>query len=185
MDILSIFLIAIGLAMDCFAVAIAAGINTKKIKFTDIFKMSLMFGLFQGIMPLIGFFAGFNFSTYFKDVDHWLAFVILCFIGLKMLHESFSEEEKESGNPFKWKTLLILSFATSIDALATGLIFVSIPAFICKAIIIIGITSFVFACVGVLIGHHFGKHFTFKVEILGGIILIFIGTKILIEHLYF
>jgi putative Mn2+ efflux pump MntP len=186
MDIFSIFIISIGLAMDCFTVAIAGGINAKKINFSHIFRMAFMFGFFQAVMPLIGFFAGIKFSNYIKDIDHWVAFVILGFVGIKMIHESLSEDaNKKYSNPFKWHALIILSLATSIDALATGIIFVSFPQLIWIAIGIIGITSFVFSIFGVLIGVHFGNHLTFKFEIAGGIILILIGSKILIEHLFF
>lgn len=178
--------------MDCFAVSISKGICVKKLNFAMSLRMALLFGIFQALMPLIGFFAGISFSEIIKTFDHWLAFGLLTIIGLKMLFEGLSpsdcncDEECEcqkEPDPFKWKSLFSLALATSIDALATGVVFVPYPNYIWKAVAIIGSISFVFACVGMLIGVSFGKRFNFKVEIIGGIILIGIGIKILIEHL--
>jgi putative Mn2+ efflux pump MntP len=186
MDLLTIFLISVGLAMDCFAVSVSKGICARKFKWKYIFRIAFLFGLFQGIMPLISFAAGSGFSDIIKDYDHWIAFILLIIIGLKMIIEGLkpnSPDCKKEKHPFKWKSLLLLSLATSIDALATGIIFIPFPDQIWLVTGLIGFTSFLFAFAGVLIGLKFHKHMKFNVEILGGIILIGIGTKILIEHL--
>ena len=191
MDIFSIILIAVGLAMDCFAVAICKGICTRKFHFFYTIRIALLFGLFQGVMPVIGFYAGSYFSEQIKMFGHWIAFALLTFIGVKMIIDSLKTTENECEktnsikNHFKWKTLIILAFATSIDALAIGIVFVPFPCTIWKAAVIIAATSFLFAFLGVVIGVHFGKRFRFKVEILGGVILIAIGLKILAEHFFF
>jgi manganese efflux pump family protein len=193
MDFISISIIGIGLAMDCFAVSISKGICAKKFNLSKTLRMAFLFGLFQAIMPLIGFYAGIGFSEFIKTFDHWVAFGLLSIIGIKMIVEGLKLEDcncdedckcKKDPDPFRWKILLSLALATSIDALATGVVFVPYPNYIWKAIAIIGSISFTFACLGMVIGIVFGKRFTFKVEILGGVILVLIGTKILIEHLF-
>jgi len=186
MDIVSIILIALGLAMDCLAVSISKGIAVRKFYFSSTLLMAFLFGFFQAVMPLIGYFAGLNFLTVIKNSDHWLAFVLLLLIGGKMLWEGIrnhsSEKDKGETHPFHWMKLLTLSLATSIDALATGIIFVPYPLMVWKAITIIGTISFLMSILGMYIGVRFGKHFRVNVEILGGIILIGIGFKILLEH---
>lgn len=186
MDIFSIILIAVGLAMDCFAVSITKGITSPKGQWGNVLLMALLFGLFQGGMPLIGFFAGVAFTEQIARFDHWIALVLLGFIGGKMIWESLHENEEESElhHDFTLKTLLLLAIATSIDALATGIIFVPTPAIIWQAVSIIALVSFVFSLVGYLIGVVCGKRFHFNVELLGGIILIAIGVKIFIEHMW-
>ena len=191
MDIFSIILIAIGLAMDCFAISISKGICIRKFHFFYTLRMALLFGLFQGVMPLIGFYISSYFADQIKVVDHWIAFILLGFIGVKMIVESFKTGENghEKTNSikkhFKWKGLLILAIATSIDALATGVVFAPFPEIIWIAVVTITVASFLFSFVGVIIGAHFGQRFHFKVEALGGAVLIAIGLKILIEHLFF
>ena len=186
MDIISIIVIAIGLAMDCFAVSISKGIHVKELNFWMTFRMAFLFGLFQAIMPLIGYTLGVGFAGYMKDFDHWVAFGLLMLIGGKMLIEGLKKPDPDSDetpNPFKWSLLLSLALATSIDALATGIIFIPYSNLICIAVAIIGLVSFTFTFIGMYIGVHFGRQFHVKVESLGGIILIGIGVKILIEHL--
>ena len=189
MDIISIIIIGIGLAMDCFAVSISKGICVQKFNFANTFRMAFLFGVFQAIMPLIGFLAGKTFIHEMNSYDHWIAFCLLGIIGGKMLIEGLKPINPDCEivvNPFKWKTLFTLAIATSIDALATGVVFVPYPTLsIWIAISIIGGISFIFSFIGMGVGIHFGKRFHFNVEILGGIILIGIGLKILIEHLYF
>ena len=188
MDILSIIIIGIGLAMDCFAVSVSKGICAKKLFFWLTFRMALLFGLFQAAMPLIGYAAGASFAKQMISFDHWLAFGLLTLIGGKMVVEGFktpNPENSKVSNPFKWISLLSLGFATSIDALATGIVFVPYPGLIWKAVAIIGFISFLFTFIGMYIGVHFGKRFHVKVEAIGGFILIGIGLKILIEHLYY
>lgn len=188
MDLLSIIIIGIGLAMDCFAVSITKGICAKKhfIKLT--LRMAFLFGLFQGLMPLIGYTAGLRYAEYMKNFDHWIAFGLLAVIGGKMILEDFKTHEpdckkKKKKNQLKWASLISLALATSIDALASGIIFIPFPGVIWKAVAIIGISSFLFTFAGMYIGMHFGKRFHVKVEAIGGLILIGMGTKILLEHL--
>ena len=185
MDILSIIIIGIGLAMDCFAVSISKGICAKKFFFWHTLRMALLFGMFQAVMPLIGYSAGVSFAHQMQSFDHWLAFILLAAIGGKMIFEGLKPHDPDcvTPNPFKWASLLPLALATRIDALATGIVFIPYQSIIWKAISIIGSISFIFTFVGMYIGIHFGKRFHLKVEIYGGIILIGIGLKILIEHL--
>jgi putative Mn2+ efflux pump MntP len=185
MDIISIVIIGIGLAMDCFAVSISKGICAKKFFFWHTLRMAFLFGLFQATMPLIGYAAGVSFATQMQSFDHWVAFILLSAIGGKMIFEGLKPLDPDcvSPNPFKWASLLPLAIATSIDALATGIVFIPYQSIIWKAISIIGGISLIFTFLGMYIGIHFGKRFHIKVEIYGGIILIGIGLKILIEHL--
>ena len=190
MDLLSIIIIGIGLAMDCFAVSISKGMHAKKHHFGLTFRMAMMFGIFQALMPLIGYAAGAGFAAYMKQIDHWIAFGLLLLIGIKMVIESLKTLDLEDDddddkliNSFKWSTILSLALATSIDALATGIVFVPFPGVIWKAMVIIGLTSIMFTFLGMYIGVHFGKRFHINVEMIGGVILIGMGLKILIEHL--
>jgi len=187
MDILSIIIIGIGLAMDCFAVSVTKGICAKKLFFWLTFRMALLFGFFQAAMPLIGYAAGTAFANEIISYDHWVAFILLLLIGGKMVYEGLKTPDPECitvSNPFKWASLLSLALATSIDALATGIVLVPFPELIWEAVFIIGIVSFIFTFIGMYIGVHFGKRFHIKVETIGGFILIGIGIKILIQHLY-
>ncbi len=188
MDILSIIIIGIGLAMDCFAVSISKGICLKRIKWSKVLRMAFLFGFFQGFMPLIGFLGGLTFSAFISASDHWIAFILLGFIGIKMFIEGLKPINPNCElpqHPFRWKNLILLAIATSIDALATGIIFVPFPDKIWLGAIIIGFISFVFSIIGVYAGLRFRKKFRFNVEIIGGIILFGLGTKILLEHLLF
>ncbi len=184
MDLLSIIFIAIGLAMDCFAVSITKGISAGQGNGFKGLLMALLFGLFQGGMPLIGFYAGISFTEQISKYDHWIALGLLAIIGGKMIWESFHEEEETKTPDFKLRTLLLLAIATSIDALATGIIFVPTPDILWIAVSIIAFVSFAFAGIGFLIGRFFGTRFHFNVELIGGIILIAIGLKIFIEHMW-
>jgi putative Mn2+ efflux pump MntP len=190
MGTFDILLIAVGLAMDCFAVSIASGIILKKFDWKPVLRMATMFGLFQGIMPVIGWCLGVWFKRYIESYDHWVSLVILTILGIKMIREGFASEKEEekrgkSIHPTKWKSLLMLSVATSIDALATGIIFIpySVKTFI-EAIFVIALVSFLFAVTGNFIGSKFGKKFNFRIEVLGGLILIIIGLKIFIVHTF-
>lgn len=190
MSILDILLIAIGLAMDCLAVSVASGIILKKFQWKRVLRMALLFGMFQAIMPLLGWLSGVWFKSYMEAYDHWVSLIILTFLGIKMLREGAASEEEEelrgkSIHPTQWKNLLLLSLATSIDALATGIVFIpfSIQLLII-ALSIIGFISFLFSIIGNYIGSHFGGKFNFRIEILGGIILIGIGLKIFATHMW-
>ena len=188
MGIIFIILLAIGLAMDCFAVSVTSGIAADNVKLSQRLRMALLFGLFQGVMPLFGFLLGKGFAEQIQKIDHWLAFFILLFIGGKMIYEDLkpekeSDEEKKPKNFYAWATLLTLALATSIDALATGLVFVPYENMIWIAMLIIGICSFIFSLAGSCFGSYCKGRFRIRAELLGGIILIGIGTKILVEHL--
>lgn len=183
MSIWDIILLSIGLAMDCFAVSTATGIGCKQIRIAESWKMPFFFGIFQGLMPLIGFLLSISFAKFIESFSHWIALAILSFLGIKMIIEEFqNKDEEEKEDFFSWKTVFLLAIATSIDALATGVIFVPTPDIIWFAISIIAFGSFLFSCAGLAIGHYFGKRFSFKVGILGGVILIAIGVKMVITH---
>ena len=187
MSFFEICLISIGLAMDCFAVSIASSIGYGRYNWSKIVRVALFFGLFQGLMPFIGWLIGIGFAEQIAKIDHWLAFAILGFIGGKMLVERLKKNKNDETTPKtlfgSLKMLLIMSVATSIDALATGLIFVPMGNFIYTAVGIIALGSFLFTILGCVIGITFGKRFKLNVEFIGGIILCGIGLKILIEHL--
>lgn len=186
MDLLSIILIAIGLAMDCLAVSIAKGLQQSR-WCASALLMAFLFGLFQGGMPLIGYFAGTFFSVFFSRFAPYIALVLLTFIGGKMIWESLHPNRDESSScvsDWRFKTLILLAIATSIDALATGVIFIPVPHVLWLSVAIIAFTSFFFSWVGYLMGEYIGKKFHFNVELLGGIILVGIGLKIFIEGVF-
>ncbi|MGB9713758.1 MAG: manganese efflux pump MntP family protein [Candidatus Bathyarchaeales archaeon] len=178
MDVITLFAVAISLALDAFSVSIASGMQTKSVAL----KMATSFGAFQAIMPLIGWSAGIELLALISGVDHWAAFTILSIIGLKMIYEAL-KQEKPQKKPLNLYTLLLLSIATSIDALAAGLSFAFLKISILTAITVIGTVTFALAFLGALFGNKLGNKFSNKVAIAGGLILIGIGTKIVIEHL--
>ena len=184
----TLFLIGVGLAMDAFAVSICKGLAMRKVKVRQAAIIGLFFGGFQALMPLLGWLLGSQFEKYIKSIDHWIAFVLLGIIGGKMLIEAIKgeEEEEECNNedePLDIKEMFILAIATSIDALAVGITFAFLSYPIGPSVVIIGVTTFVISVAGVYIGNFFGSRFKKKAEIAGGIILIGIGIKILLEHL--
>lgn len=183
MDLLTIIIIAIGLAMDCFAVSIAQGLAVNPQDSACRPKpltMALLFGLFQGGMPLIGYFAGNVFADFFDRYASWIALVLLAFIGGKMIWESLHGKEEEAAG-WQMQRLLVLAVATSIDALATGVIFIPVPEKVWLGVGIIGLVSFLFSIGGYHIGRYVGTRFHVNVELIGGIILILIGLKIWAE----
>lgn len=184
---IEIFLIGVGLAMDAFAVSICKGLTMKKVRKKYVILIALFFGGFQAFMPLLGWALGKNFEAYITSFDHWIAFILLAIIGGKMLIDGFhgDEEEEEQFSEFQLdlKELLMLAIATSIDALAVGITFAFLNYPIMECITIIGCTTFIISFVGVYIGHFFGSKYEHKAEIIGGIILIIIGLKILFEHI--
>ena len=192
MDFLTILLIAVGLSMDSFAVSIRRGSRTKQLKITHALLLAVIFGFFQGFMPLIGFGVGLVFSAELRAVDHWIAFVILFLIGAKMIFESLKHAKNDEScdcdgecgkRNFRLKYLTILAFATSIDAMAAGLVFTSFPDRIIPAVLVIGLTTFAFSYLGVNLGYKFGSKFKFNFEVFGGIVLVIIGFRVLFEHL--
>lgn len=186
MSYYEIFLIGVGLSMDAFAVALCKGLNMKKINYLHTVIIALFFGGFQAFMPLLGWFLGKRFETYIKSVDHWIAFGLLVYIGGKMAWEAIKggdEEEEAGGDKLDLKELTIMAVATSIDALAVGITFAFYSVSIVPSISIIGVTTFCLSIIGVMIGNRFGMKYKSKAEIAGGIILILIGLKILLEDL--
>lgn len=186
MGIIELFILAVGLSMDAFAVAICKGLATEKVKFKHMAITGLWFGGFQALMPLIGYFLGRSFERYVNAFDHYIAFVLLGAIGLNMIKEAFSKEENESDCCFKSKTMFVMAIATSIDALAAGIALAmdlkgdSLLALLTVAFI--GITTFCLSASGVKIGNIFGAKWKSKAEFVGGAILIILGLKILLEH---
>jgi len=182
---ITIVFIAFGLAMDAFAVSITSGITIKHLNINNALKIATFFGLFQAIMPLIGWLAGLSLRDFISGIDHWIAFGLLSLIGCKMIYESTKVEPSEKEiNPLSIYVLLILSVATSIDALAVGISFSLLNIPIAFSIIVIGAVTFLLSFSGVFIGNRSGNLFEGKIEIVGGLILIGIGIKILIEHLF-
>ncbi|MFT7879891.1 MAG: manganese efflux pump MntP family protein [Sulfurimonas sp.] len=180
---LELFILAVALSMDAFAVSLGLGAkqltsDTKKLAV----KVGLFFGFFQGFMPLIGYLAGVGLSSFIESIDHWVAFVLLALIGSKMVYESFGEPVEEEVSVITNKVLLILAIATSIDAMAAGFTLTLMESSIATSIIVITLTTFVFSYVGVVMGARGGAFLESKAELLGGIVLIGIGAKILIEH---
>jgi putative Mn2+ efflux pump MntP len=183
-EIFPVTLIGIGLAMDCFAVSITSGIAIKNLRINNALQIALFFGSFQAFMPVIGWFAGLGLRDFITGVDHWVAFGLLSLIGLKMIYESTKlKSDKKEMNPLNIYVLSMLSIATSIDALAIGVSFAFLKISLVTSIIIIGAITFVLSFVGVFVGNRTGHFFENKIELAGGLILIGIGTKILIEHL--
>ena len=183
MELISILLIGVGLAMDAFAVAVCKGLSMKKLEIKKAVIIALYFGVFQGGMPVIGYFLGTAFESFVTQIDHWIAFILLSIIGLNMIKEAFECNCENTNDRVDFKTMVVLAIATSIDALAIGITFAFLKTNITLAAIVIGVTTFALSLVGVKIGNKFGNKFEKKAEIFGGIILILIGVKILIEHL--
>ncbi len=183
MDILELILIAIGLGIDAFAVSICKGISMSKMNWKKAIIIGLYFGIFQALMPVIGFILGKTFENLVTSIDHWIAFGLLLIIGIKMIIDAFKEDNISVNDSINWKVMVILAIATSIDALAVGITFAFLQVNLLLAVSIIGIITFILCVIGTKIGNNFGNKFENKAEILGGIVLIFIGVKILLEHL--
>ncbi|MBE6882061.1 MAG: manganese efflux pump [Oscillospiraceae bacterium] len=183
MSVIELFLIGISLSMDAFAVSICKGLSVGKIKSKHMILAGLWFGGFQALMPLIGFLLGSTFEQYIVSIDHWVAFILLGVIGYNMIKESHEEEHQDAS--FAFKAMLVLAVATSIDALAVGVTFAFLKVDILLAVLLIGVTTFAFSAAGIKIGSVFGAKYKSKAELFGGIVLIAMGTKILIEHLFF
>lgn len=185
MSVYEIILLAVALAMDAFAVSVSKGLCMPKINYMHTAIIALFMGAFQALMPTIGWILGKGFNNIISDYDHWIAFILLGFIGGKMIYESITDEDKtecKSQNILDIKELVILAFATSIDALATGVTFAVLKVNILLSVLLIGIITYLICFVGVMIGNRFGIKYKSKAEIAGGIILILFGLKILLEH---
>jgi len=184
MDFVIIVGIAVGLAMDAFAVAVASGFSLEKLQVRQALRMALFFGGFQMLMPVVGWLAGLSLRNFITGYDHWVAFALLGFIGGKMIYESFSlTDRKKSADPFRPAMLLVLAIATSIDALAVGITFAFLTVSIIRPVLIIGVITFALSFTGVYLGRRLGHLFERKIELFGGVVLIAIGLKILLEHL--
>ena len=187
MRLLEIWLLAVSLAIDCFTVSITSGIILHRIRWGIFLKMAFLFGLFQAAMPFLGWLGASRFNHLIETYDHWIAFALLAFLGIRMIREHFKDEEERSFDPTRMKVILTLAVATSIDALAVGISFAFTGFRTLSSLLYpltaIGIASFVISLAGSLIGVFFGKRFNLRVEIFGGLVLIGIGVKILFEHL--
>ena len=185
-----ILLLSVALAMDCFTVSIVSGVILKRYQWGTILSMSFFFGLFQALMPFMGWLGTNQFAHYIEDYDHWIAFGLLCFLGINMIKESFADEEEKKFNPTSLKTQMVLAVATSIDALAIGISFACTGyrhlSQLTFPLISIGLVSFIFGILGQHLGVVFGETIRQRIrpELLGGAILLFIGIKILLTHLY-
>ncbi len=186
MDILNLIGIAVALAMDAFSVAVAAGAVICTIRMRHCFKIGFTFGIFQFGMPVLGWALAVRVRGYVERMDHWIAFLLLAFLGLKMIHESLKEKDRESGiELLSLRWLLLLGIATSIDALIVGVTFAFLGTSIIVPAIVIGVVAFLFSFAGFVLGCRIGHLFENRIEIAGGVILIGIGVKILIQHLFF
>lgn len=193
MGLAELIILAVGLAMDAFAVSVCKGLAMKKITVKNSVVCGLWFGSFQALMPLIGYFAGIRFASYIVDTDHWIAFILLVLIGINMIKEAASDDEDDADASINFKIMFIMAVVTSIDALAVGITFVCVPVSIFPSMPeyintffgagIIGIITFVITCAGVKIGSVFGIKYRSKAEIAGGVVLILLGLKVLLEHL--
>lgn len=183
MGIFEIIIIGFSLAMDAFAVSICKGLSMKKMNWKNALIISIYFSVFQTLMPIGGYFLGTAFSDSVKNIDHWLAFVLLSVIGISMIKESLEEESEKRNDKVDIKTMILLAIATSIDALTVGVTFAFFKIDLLLAVSIIGIITFILSIIGVKIGNRFGDKFQNKAEFAGGIMLILIGLKILLEHL--
>lgn len=184
MQIWEIFILGVGLSMDAFAVAICKGLSSEKFSLKSAIIVGVWFGIFQALMPLIGYLLGGLVAQYIEAVDHWIAFILLGFIGGKMIYEAIKGEENQDSS-VAFAVMLPLAIGTSIDAMAAGITLAFSNVNIFAAIAIIGATTFILSAIGVKIGNIFGEKFKNKAEIFGGLVLIVLGAKILIEHLFF
>jgi putative Mn2+ efflux pump MntP len=183
MGLVEILLLAVGLAMDAFTVSICKGLSMKKMNWKKAIIIAFYFGVFQAIMPVLGYFLGTTFESLITKFDHWVAFILLLAIGGNMIKESFDKEDEKKNDKVDFKTMVILALATSIDALAIGITFAFLDVNLALAVSIIGIITFIISIFGVKIGNRFGNKYQNKAELAGGIILVLLGIKILLEHL--
>lgn len=185
MDIISIILIAIALSMDSFAVSVSNGLTIKSLNAKKILLISLSLSIFQALMPLIGWYVGIGVEKQIREYDHWVAFVLLSAIGIKMIYDGLSKSEIIKNTELNFGKVILQSIATSIDAFVVGVSFAILNLSIIMPVLIIGLVTFVASIIGLQIGRYFSSKLGKSVEIFGGVVLIGIGVKILIEHLYF
>lgn len=185
MGIIELVLLAVGLSMDACAVAICKGLAIRKVTPKQMVTVGLWFGGFQGLMPLVGYLLASLFAEFIRTVDHWVAFALLGFIGFNMIREALSKDEEEADPSLSLRTMLVMAIATSIDAMAVGISFAFLQVNVIWAVSLIGAITFALSALGVKLGAAFGCRFKSKAELAGGVILISLGLKILIEHLFF
>ncbi len=183
MSLLTLFITAVGLSMDAFAVSVCKGLAMKKLSWKKAVIIGLWFGGFQALMPTLGYLLGTRFEGYVNAIDHWIAFILLALIGTNMIREALSPDKDETDDSTDPKTMLLLAVATSIDALAVGVTYAFLQVRILPAVSFIGVITLTLSIIGVKIGNLFGLKYKAKAEIFGGIILILMGLKILLEHL--
>lgn len=183
MGVVELFILAVGLSMDAFAVSVCKGLSLKKVSLANASLVGLWFGGFQALMPFIGYILGTQFSSKIEAVDHWIAFVLLGLIGFNMIKEALENDDEKTDSSLTAKAMFPLAVATSIDALAVGVTFAFLNVNIVSAIGFIGVTTFLLSAIGVKIGNIFGMKYKSGAEFVGGTILIILGIKILIEHL--
>lgn len=183
MGTLELLLLSVGLAMDAFAVSVCKGISMKKMSWKKAIIIGLYFGIFQALMPTIGYFLGSAFESFITSIDHWIAFILLGFIGANMIKEAFSKEKESTNDDVSFKEMIVLAIATSIDALAVGITFAFFNVNLILAVSLIGIITFALSVIGTKVGNRFGDKYEKKAQLAGGIILILLGFKILLEHL--
>lgn len=185
MSLSELFILAVGLSMDAFAVSVCKGLSMQKMNWRHALVIGLYFGGFQAGMPLIGYLLGMGFQSRIEAVDHWIAFLLLGFIGINMIRESRDTDEEHVDPSIDFRTMVVLAVATSIDALAVGVTFAFLQVAILPAVCFIGVVTFFLSAVGVKIGNVFGTRYKSRAELAGGIILVLMGIKILAEHLGF
>lgn len=183
MTIIELFILAVGLSMDAFAVAVCKGLAIGRIQWKHVVTVGLWFGGFQALMPLVGYLLGSSFAEYIAAVDHWIAMILLVLIGGNMVRESLDKDPEHVNPSLGFKTMLVMAIATSIDALAVGVTFAFLEVRILPAVTFIGVITFLLSALGVKIGNIFGTRYKSKAELAGGVILILLGIKILLEHL--
>ena len=185
MSLIELFLIAVGLSMDAFAVSVCKGLSVRKAEVKHGLIVGAYFGGFQALMPAIGYVLGRQFESLITSVDHWIAFVLLGIIGGNMIREAIKGEQEELDDSFTFRTMLPLAIATSIDALAMGVTFAFLQVQIVPAVLFIGVTTFVLSAIGLKVGNVFGAKYKARAELFGGVVLVLMGIKILLEHLGF
>ena len=183
MGLIELCILSIGLAMDAFAVSVCKGLSMARMKWKNAIIIGAYFGYFQALMPVLGYLLGYNFQDRISNIDHWIAFILLGVIGINMIKEAVSKENDVHNDSVKFKDMIVLAVATSIDALAVGITFAFLNVNLILAISLIGIITFIISVLGVKVGNIFGDKYEKKAEFAGGIILIFLGIKILVEHL--
>ena len=185
MSLVELFLLAVGLSMDAFAVSVCKGLSVARVRKSNMFACGAYFGGFQALMPLLGYLLGARFQSMIESIDHWIAFALLLLIGVNMIREALGDDEEKLDASFGVKTMLLLAVATSIDALAVGVTFAFLTVRIVPAVCFIGAVTFVLSALGVKLGGVFGMKWKRRAELAGGAILVLIGLKILLEHLFF